>query len=246
MHRTHLLNFSESEIEANLYRIFGLHRFLEVLERKCLTLVSPAEWEDPFENFVHRYFEKQFSDSGKVMRWYGGNLLGQCWTFHRETDAMWRIYSPQKNGVKVKVKASGLLDVLWRSNFNTMLSPTCCFLGKVQYKTKKDLTEILSAPDLEEALHRDDTARRRAELLLMKRKEFAHEKEARLIFEFIGGRQLRDGKFYDIPINPNELFEQVILDPRMSAVEFKMYEAGIKALGYVGTIGKSSLYELNF
>jgi len=245
MNVRNLIGFSEKDREASVYRIFSLQRFLEALERKSLTLVNPSMWEDPFENYIHQYFRRMYPDQSKVMRWYGGNLVGQCWTMHRETDAMWRIYSPQKNGVKVKVKAHALLDVLWNSHEPKVSASTCCFLGKVDYLTKKDLSQIVSNPNLERDMMQDDTARRRAIFLLQKRKEFSHEKEARLIYEFASAKQLREGKYYDIPIDPNTLFESIVLDPRMNETEFKMYKSGIRALDYSGLITRSSLYKLD-
>ena len=244
MRQRNFINFSEKEIHSPLYRIFSLQRFLESLERKALTLVNPSLWEDPFENFIHQYFKKVYSDPSRVMRWYGGNLVGQCWTLHRETDAMWRIYSPDKNGVKVRVNSNALLEGLWSSHGNLSAS-TCCYLGKVSYQTKKELSKIINNPNLEHNLMQDDTAYKRALFLLQKRNEFSHEKEARLIYEFTSNQQLRDNQYYDVSIDPNALYEQIVLDPRMSDTEFKMYKSGIKALGYKGRITQSSLYNLD-
>jgi len=239
------INFSEKEISSSVYRIFSLERFLEILERKCLTLVSPAAWEDPFENFIYHYFKKQYPGPNRLMRWYGGNLVGQCWTQHRETDAMWRIYSPGKNGIKVRVSASSLLHSLTNSISDTS-PPFNCHLGKVIYSTKKELTKLIVNPDLENNLLRNaNSSYLRALYLLHKRKEFSHEKEVRLIYEFNSTSELRDESLYDIPIDPNSFFEGIVLDPRMSDTEFKMYSSGIRSLGYKGRITHSSLYKLD-
>ena len=40
------------------------------------------------------------------------NLYGQCWTKTRESDAMWRIYSPNKNGVRIMTTPRKLLTAL--------------------------------------------------------------------------------------------------------------------------------------
>ena len=245
MNLNNLINFNPSESDGYAYRIFSLQRFLEVLERKSLTLVSPAKWEDPFENFIHHHFRKKYSDPTRVMRWYGGNLVGQCWTLHRETDAMWRIYSSDKNGVKVKVKIKSLFEALWNSHYDPMTATTCCYLGKVEYQSKRMISEVLKKPGLEKTLSGDDTAYKRALYLLLKRNEFSHEKEIRLIYEYISLEQLRNGAYYDVPIDPSGLFESIVLDPRMSETEFRMYRSGIEALGYTGNITKSQLYSLD-
>jgi len=38
--------------------------------------------------------------TGEVVEWgFREDFFGQCWTFHKASDAMWRIYSPGGNGI---------------------------------------------------------------------------------------------------------------------------------------------------
>jgi hypothetical protein len=89
----HHINLSEKEIAKPIYRVFSLDRFVETLEQGQLTLVRPSLWEDPWENYLFKFMHKNNIGKNKLLRWYGEDLFAQCWTFHRETDAMWRIYS---------------------------------------------------------------------------------------------------------------------------------------------------------
>jgi hypothetical protein len=79
-----------------IYRIFSIDRFVELARTRQNVLVSPYKWDDPFENFLLRCPVRDAS--GRTLRM--GNLAerwyGQCWTSTRESDAMWRIYSPEK------------------------------------------------------------------------------------------------------------------------------------------------------
>lgn len=77
-----------------VYRIFSLDRFHEMFTKNRLTLVHPRLWDDPFENFL---FSATLSVEGVPVSTsqIQNELYGLCWTINQESDAMWRIYSPQ-------------------------------------------------------------------------------------------------------------------------------------------------------
>lgn len=79
-----------------VYRVIPRHRFFELFSERKNALVLPANWDDPFENFILRS-QVQTAD-GKIDKFLLHNkLYGQCWTLHKRSDAMWRIYSPNKD-----------------------------------------------------------------------------------------------------------------------------------------------------
>lgn len=85
-----------NDLDTPVYRIFSLERFLELFTEKQLVQVQPSMWDDPYEHFLLK--TEVVSDDGEVgslenlyNSWYG-----QCWTENEDTDAMWRIYSPEK------------------------------------------------------------------------------------------------------------------------------------------------------
>jgi hypothetical protein len=99
--KENLIFLKEKDLDKPIYRIFSFERLKQIFDEQQLTLVKPSLWDDPFENFIlnstgrlpdGRVFEIRFRNT----------FYGQCWSLTRESDAMWRIYSPDKNGVKVK------------------------------------------------------------------------------------------------------------------------------------------------
>jgi hypothetical protein len=101
--------------DCPIYRIYTYERFKDMITTKTNGLVNPAKWDDPFENFFLK--QNAITSNGKLVSlaslydsWYG-----QCWTKHRDNDAMWRIYSPNKDGIRVATTIrklfSGFYDV---------------------------------------------------------------------------------------------------------------------------------------
>src|SRR5947209_3360061 len=98
------INMTERDLDRPIYRIMSVERCLECLRDKKLTLVRPKLWDDPFENLLLRAKVKLPTGELGDMRSISNCVYGLCWTTHRETDAMWRIYSPAKakDGVRVR------------------------------------------------------------------------------------------------------------------------------------------------
>jgi hypothetical protein len=205
-----LLNLTKREQESFIYRIFSIERLLEVLENKKLTLVQPRKWDDPFENYVfNKLSQTQKSDKGKkFFEEYQYSLYGQCWSFLIESDAMWRIYAPNKNGVKVKVLVSTLEKIL----------PINYFLGKVNYCKKRMLENFYNEMKHFTGSKKDDM-NKFIQSILLKRTAFKHEKEVRLIyFEQLVGFNTENK---ELQIEPDNLFCEIVFDPRLDKYTVK-------------------------
>ena len=207
---TNFINLKRSELDKPIYRVMPVYRLLECLEQKSLALVEPEKWDDPFENLLLKGFIKHSSTDAITNKIFRNSVYGQCWTYHRETDAMWRIYSPDKQGVKVKTTIRGLLDSLIYSSGDE--SSRACYIGKVQYLTQKDLVFKLSGIS-------GMYGKNAAESLLYKRTEFKHEREVRLIYTM----QSKDINIYKFNIEPNDLFNEIVFDPRMNKHIYEAY-----------------------
>ncbi|MCL0782076.1 DUF2971 domain-containing protein, partial [Klebsiella pneumoniae] len=83
-----------------------------------------------------------------------------------------------------------------------------------------------------------------AEVLCTKRTAFSHENEIRLIVDDIGHKHGRGG-LYKINITPEELFEEICLDPRLSSSDFLNLRAEIQGMGVTTNIIQSDLYKLD-
>ena len=102
------INIQQYERNLPIYRIIAFDRLFEIFKNKKLTLVQPKLWDDPFENCIlqGKFF---FQGVGKVGVAYRTSFYGLCWTLHEETDAMWRIYAPNKDGIKIKTTINYLI-----------------------------------------------------------------------------------------------------------------------------------------
>jgi hypothetical protein len=225
-------------MNAPIYRVFGIDRLYEIFSSFQNTLVRPKLWDDPFENFILeqaiRASEHQNADITIRDGYYG-----QCWSTLKESDAMWRIYSPDKNGVKVKATAKKLFDSLCNS---PEVTEEKCFIGKVDYMEDNELRANLEDPDwlnLELV-----NTRSQANSFLFKRVEFMHEAEIRLLY-CSGVRFEKTDNLFHYRINPHELFDEIVFDPRLPEAEYEKHKYRLEGdVMYPNLITQSTLYKL--
>ena len=236
-----LLNENVFSINTSIYRIFKMNYFIKMLVNKKNVLVKPKLWDDPFENFIFRTgnfevgAETQFTSNYVRERFYG-----QCWTVNsNETDALWRIYSPQKDGVLVKTT----IDKLFSSIYNILdfRAYASYFIGKVEYYNEEEIIEYLKQGFKYYKLINN---RWTATTLLIKRIEFSHENEIRLLFIEHRIKRAERNNIYSYSLNVNEVFDEVVFDPRINDNDFKKNEYFIRKYGFNGIIKKSMLYQI--
>jgi hypothetical protein len=232
------LNIDLKDIDTPIYRVFSRERFIEFFTSKKLTLVKPKLWEDPFENFILNATGKT-KDGLKFRIEFRERYYGQCWTTKRESDAMWRIYSPEKTGIKVKTTIRKLFTALLEHVDDQ--NNTSCFIGKVEYFSKKKLLELLNDPDKMRQNINDKTGKGQASTLLLKRIAFSHEKEVRIIYN--STKDLHSD-IYSFNVNPFDLIDQIVFDPRIEYENFKTDKILLKSWGYKRGIVKSTLYKI--
>jgi hypothetical protein len=225
------INLKDDELDKPIYRIMPVSRLLQCLEEKKLVLVPPIKWDDPFENWLLS-LKIKLSSTGELgdMDSIRNKVYGQCWTQHRETDAMWRIYSSDTNGAKVKTTPRKLLEAL---KAGAPSDPEIsCFIGKVRYQTQKKLVTSLKSIDLF-----NTNGSGVAESLLYKRREFSHEKEVRIIYTE------GTGAIHPFSIDPNDVFDEIVFDPRVDKHLFGAYKTAVVAKGFPGRVAQSVLYK---
>jgi hypothetical protein len=225
-----LLNFRSSEYDKQIYRVIPTHRLLEIFERKELVLVEPQKWDDPFENLLLKGHVKGAFDNYPETAVFRNSIYGQCWTSHRETDAMWRIYSSDKQGVKIRCKISTLLNDIVRKL--DQRDAERFFIGKVEYVYQKEILERLQNIN---GIYGIEAARS----LLFKRKEFSHESEVRLISTQGAGDEIRRFSF-----DPFSTIDEIVFDPRMNDYTYNAYRDALKNKGFKGRVAKSVMYQL--
>ena len=230
------------DFETSVFRVFSVDRFIELLADNMNTLVRPKLWDDPFENFIFKQYAISKNGNKVSFEEISKLFYGQCWTLNiKETDALWRIYSKNKNGVRVKTTLNKLYDSFYDYNGISMVSN---YIGKVIYETEENIRLFYENPDnLTDILYdRPDIGP--IQTLLIKRKEFEHENEVRLIYRSFNQLDDLDSDIYQYPIDSNELIEEVLFDPRFSEKEYGIKTEKIRKLGFTGKIDKSNLYQL--
>ena len=118
------LNIKESKFDDHIYRIISYDRFLEMFDSCKNTLVKPKLWEDTFENITLKS-KLRYPCGSEIVLDTHERLYGQCWTTSKASDAMWRIYSPDKRSVRIRTTINKLLTSIDIANADTAMTESC-------------------------------------------------------------------------------------------------------------------------
>lgn len=230
------INLKSTDRDKSVYRILPFDRLIEIFETNKMTISSPSKWDDPFENIL---FNSVFRYGSKTIKMSLHNkCYAQSWCLNSQSDALWRIYSPNKSCVRIKSSIRKLISSL--SSAVGQGHTKGVFIGKVAYYSPKQLIE--QAKNLGANIL-DSNPSNLAKSLLFKRRAFSHEKEIRLIFFDFGNKTEND--FYQYDVDPFHLIETVVIDPRASEGVVKIYKHYLKKeIRFKGTIMRSTLYDL--
>lgn len=233
MNEKNYLNLNEADKELPVYRIISTERLYELFANRENVLVRPSMWDDPFENFILNSPAK-LSDGTVVKFGFNNSYYGQCWTLNQTSDAMWRIYSPNSDGVRIRTTIRKLASSL--SGGLGQWAPIQAFIGKVRYLRDKELIQFANhvfASGLDPAAL--------ARTLLVKRKAFLHEKEVRLLYSENENSPAND--IFRYSVDPHSFIDQIMIDPRLPSTEVSSLKKKIKAKTvFTGKILRSRLY----
>ncbi|WP_202943041.1 DUF2971 domain-containing protein [Alteromonas macleodii] len=236
MEHKNYINIDYSDRGAKIYRIMTVDRLLDMFETKTNVLVKPCLWDDPFENFLFNtpMVHKNGTEYVSILR---DRAYGQCWSLNVESDAMWRIYAPEKNGVKIQTTISSLYNSLYQGT--ARYPRISCFIGKVDYHPKSKLTAL--AKQVRDNGKSKGGSHYQAKSLLMKRVAFKHEDEVRLIY--LDPNNIADQKIHKYKFDPMSHIKSMTFDPRMGESLYRVYKKHIESLGFSGKIIQSGLYK---
>lgn len=242
-----LIRLAEAELDQRVYRIYALDRFEAILASSQDALVTPAKWEDPFENFFLERTEVIDDVSGRTIplknlarEWYG-----QCWSLNKETDAMWRIYSPNpldKLGVKVSTTIRKIFENLTRAGSSAPYLQF--FVGRVAYVSQRTITRMMQYLTFSDVAI-GGQGDKFADLLCIKREAFKHEKEVRLLFQDVEvpGPKRGAGGVFQYALDPHAIFDEVVLDPRLMEPAALALKQKLQTAGCRLRIEHSTLYQ---
>lgn len=213
-----------------IYRIYQIRHIVELFLNHRNSLFRPSIWDDPFENPLWNT-PLILDDEEQAQLRVTANYFGQCWSLNQETDAMWRIYSHNKYGIK----ACTTIGKLYESLKKKTIDEGEVFIGKVKYETQKKMK--IELQDIVDNMSFDESDW--ALSFLLKRKEFRHEKEIRLLY--VPHYPSEEDRFV-YGFNPLTVFEQVMFDPRLDDGMALMFQKIFNELGFE-SVKKSELYD---
>lgn len=216
------------EEHTRLYRYMPLSQFIAFIEKRQITLSQVISWEDTWEA-PSRKIPTKNPDGTLEYPIYSieEDWFGQCWSLNGQSDAMWRIYSPDKQGILIDTtveKFKLITDIKYG-----MLAPVIYY---------DDLTEILlNTASFHHYKHFVNG--------YLKRKAFDHEHEARLITinNIPGlGKKHKNVTHIQVDLNPNEFIEGITIDPRASEWYVTTIQKYCNNRGFTIIPQKSNLY----
>lgn len=207
-----------------LYRIIRFEYLFDLFETTELFFARPQSWDDPYES---RLEHPSMND-----------IFGQCWCRDGVSDAMWRIYSPNHTGVRIKVKQSILSKQLDESKPKIDLLQQQ--IVDVKYRPQSQIDHKQNG--LVEELNAEYDPTKAMSSLRLKRRAFKHEAETRVLLHIRGVDQDQPG--VRVPVNPHELVETILADPRMPTAMYKVFQYYLKSkIGFERRFRKSQIYE---
>tara|TARA_R110000823_G_C15790955_1_gene486132 strand:- start:55 stop:834 length:780 start_codon:yes stop_codon:yes gene_type:complete len=244
-----LIFLTDEQLDKNIYRIFSFDRLTQLFNEQKLTLVKPKKWDDPFENFILKS-TGQFPDGTQITIGNRDSFYGQCWSLTKESDAMWRIYSPDKDGVKVKTTIRKLFEPFFRlggvhHKINGHEYNLTSYIGKVKYQSTKQLTAMLTDRDRMSDKLFDQSGWGSASTFFFKRWAFRHENEVRLMYNGHSDSTINlESDIFKFDINPFEVIDEIVFDPRMDKVIYERNKEITESWGFDKKIIQSGLYKI--
>lgn len=208
-------------------RYFSFESFVNLLETGQLTFTKVSNWEDPWENELSNYELEIDGKKNKNHYSSSTDFFGQCWTQKLESDAMWRIYSPNKSGVKVYTQINRL---------NTLSNIRCIGVEKVSYFSNLNDLKYLTENDSS-----------RYETVKYKRIAFSHEEEVRFIIHpcDVLTNSDYDATHINLDISIQDFILRIEIDPRADIWVENMIKKYVNRKLENTVVSKSNLYEKN-
>ncbi len=222
-----------------VYRVVEFRHLVNLLESNRLVFPRVCSWKDPYENFIYKArYRAGARDFGRLFETfnYQERLFGLCWSFFEESDALWRIYSPDGMRVKVACRVEAL-QVSITAGLAALPFPLSLGMGRVAYVAADDMSRLFS---IEMLLNGNDPYFLTHDGLFVKRKEFCYEGEFRTIL--VAQRPLPQTTLLEVPIDPHSIIDDVVFDPRIANAQAVDYARQLRSLG-IEPSGKSMLYE---
>jgi hypothetical protein len=184
----------------------------------------PSAWEDPYETHITNSLSN--------------TLFAQCWCRNGVSDAMWRIYSQDRLGVRIRTTEEKLASALLQATTKRKLGFRT---AKVKYVN--ELEYVVHAARIRAELQSNVTFVRASAHLFLKRVAFSHEAETRVVVFDPSQTTEANASGIKIELNSRELIDSVLVDPRAPEEFVAAYKHYLQEhLKFAGSVKKSQLY----
>ncbi len=231
-----------------IYRYMRLDYLIGMIRSGENVLVSPLEWDDPFEAAIVKVPSKWYDGSPVDVSVLGTELFAQCWCADKEeSDLRWKAYGDGGEIVRIGTTVGMLLESINAAFPDKTAMPIATMFGEVRYISQLDLEKIYSEVPL----------MRYPELvsfcMLLKRDDYRQEEEWRILIRNVeanGMDEFRkhvkiEGALMKIPIvNQQEFVAEIILGPHVSSEGEKLLIQEIHNHGWKVSIVKSRIMTL--
>jgi hypothetical protein len=224
--------------DAPIYRVFSLRWFKDMITQRRNGLVRPSKWDDPFENFFLKCNVQTASGELGSLKPIHDGWYGQCWTMHRDSDAMWRIYSHDKGAIRVSTTIRQLFAAV--CDTTDEYARLEYFIGVVEYKERAEIERFIKDISFMDLAY-GGQADKFAHTLCIKRLEFSHEKEVRLLIQDLNHTH---SDVLNVPFDYEAVLNDAVCDPRLEPSEFERVKNELVGLGCTLPITQSDLYKI--
>ena len=124
----------------DIYKIIPLKYLLAWLKSNKIRFDQIAKWDDVYELFLfkQKYYSNVNGQKLSVdMDAVSHAIYGQSWSLRKESDVLWRIYSPDHLSVKIHTTTGKLIAEMQKCGLSN--SHFLAYLGGVKYYSLKGL-----------------------------------------------------------------------------------------------------------
>ncbi len=213
-----------------IFRYLSIGQFLSFLEKRKTYLTKITAWDDPYEDITRNLQVINSAYRSHEFRTFK-DYYAQSWSLVGDSDAMWRIYSTNKLGIRLQTRVEKLRQIIG-------IEKGLC--GKVIYfkSMREGLLKLNKEPSNENLNN--------LRLALLKRPAFTHEKEVRLISnKKYFSQHDSNYDFLEFDLNPTQFIENILIDPRSPDWYVETVQEYCKRYGLTIKVQKSQLYKFD-
>lgn len=240
-------NFLSVHRGKSISRILPLSRLFESFRDNTVYFPAIYEWEDPYEGFLYKLEFRDHEDIPIDFRSWLENTFGQCWSYGEEYDASWKIYGKNDKdqsdcAVKIEIDLydyySNLYDVIPTSEL-------LFYATDVKYENKSYFVNISNNITWMNILDTAGPIYLMGNILNIKRKEFAYEKEIRFMYAPTSNITGYGNPGVTFSLDMKPLVKKVIFPPTTTVPDFGLQRKKLLTTGFTGEVQISTLYEFD-